>query len=191
MHSRKKRRDNRNRKNKKKNTRKNRVRRFQSLGGDGRGRNSGSGGVFCYMPYNSLDKQNKSTFKIESGVNILEQIKKLKIFFPKGFFVIAMLKSPKIGIKEIGNNETYYKLVMDKVIEIAIDNGGISDPTNDNGWVNTTIDIVHNAFRKAEEMYGGECLEYGLTGKVNDTMNLIDVKNTEKPVYVGKVIFHT
>jgi hypothetical protein len=192
MHSRKKKRCIRNRKNKKPNTRKNRVRRIQSLGGGrGVGRNSSSGGVFCYMPYNSLDKQNKSTFKIESGVNILEQIKKLKIFFPQGFFVIAMLKSPKIGIKEIRNNETYYKLIMDKIIEITIDNGGISDPTNDNGWVNSTIDIIHNAFRTAEEMYGGECLEYGLTGKINDTMNLIDVKNTEKPVYVGKVIFHT
>lgn len=149
------------------------------------------GGVFCYMPYNSLDKKNKSTFKIESGTNMTEKIKKLKLFFPNGFFVISLLKSPKIGKKEIKNLEIYYKLVMDKIIEIIIDNGGISDPTNDNGWVYSTIDVVHNAFKSAEDLYGGERLEFGLTGKVNDTMNLIDIKNTEKPIYVGKVIFHT
>ena len=149
------------------------------------------GGVFCYMPYSSLDLQNKSTFKIESGTNITEQIKQLKVFFPQGFFVIAILKSPKLGKKEIKNHKVYYKLVMDKIIEIVIENGGISDQNNDNGWVNSTIDNIHSAFKSAENMYGGERLEFGLSGKMNDSMNLIDIKNTKNPVYVGKVIFHT
>lgn len=157
----------------------------------GNGGNGGNGGVFCYMPYSSLDLQNKSTFKIESGTNITEQIKQLKVFFPQGFFVIAILKSPKLGKKEIKNHKVYYKLVMDKIIEIVIENGGISDQNNDNGWVNSTIDNIHSAFKSAENMYGGERLEFGLSGKMNDSMNLIDIKNTKNPVYVGKVIFHT
>jgi hypothetical protein len=51
----------------------------------------------------------------------------LKVFFPQGFFVIAMLKSPKLAKNEIKNSKNYHKLVMDKITEIIIKNGGISD----------------------------------------------------------------
>ena len=32
--------------------------------------NLNSGGVYCYMPYDSLDKKKKSMFKIDSSLNI-------------------------------------------------------------------------------------------------------------------------
>jgi hypothetical protein len=68
-----KKKDYRNRRNKTKQTRK--IRAKQISGGNV-GKHKGKGGIFCYMPCNSLDKKNKSTFKIESGRNITGQIKK-------------------------------------------------------------------------------------------------------------------
>jgi hypothetical protein len=84
----------------------------------------------------------------------------------------------------------YYQLIKDNVVEFVVNGGGISVNSND-GWVHCTIENIHNAFEKAEKKYGGERQEFGLTGKVNDNMELVDVKNTKKPIYVGKIIFHT
>lgn len=159
------------------------------------GRNSsedgGRGGVLCYMPYTSLDAHNKSTFKIESASNIKELLKNNKKFFPTGFYVIAILKSPTVGVSKIKNRKIYYQVIKDKIIEFSLKNGGITDQKDDYGWVYCTIDNIHNAFRKAEEMYGGVREEFNISGKLYDSMKIIDVKNTKKPLYVGKVIFHT
>ena len=156
-------------------------------------RNGGgnSGGVLCYMPYTSLDTHNKSTFKIESATNIKELLKKNKKFFPTGFYVIAILKSPTVGVSEIKNRKIYFQVIKDKIIEFALENGGISEEKNDYGWVFCSIDDIHNAFRKAETMYGGVREEFNLSGKLNDSLKLVDVKNTKTPLYVGKVVFHT
>ena len=149
------------------------------------------GGIFCYMPYNTLDTHNKSYFKIESGLNIKEEIEKLKIFFPTGFFVISILTSPIRGKKTIGNHEIYYKMIRDKIIELAINGSDKSDGNIDDGWVHCIIDSIHEAFKKAEKLYGGDRQEFGLIGMTNDTKELVNIKNTKEPVYVGKIIFHT
>lgn len=152
---------------------------------------TGGGGIFCYMPYNTLDTHNKSYFKIESGSDIKDEIKNLKIFFPTGFYVISILTLPTIGKKFIKNPKLYYQLIKDKIIEFAIDGADKSDDNIDDGWVHCTIDSIHEAFKKAEKMYGGEYQEFGLVGMMSDTRKLVNIKNTKEPVYVGKIIYHT
>lgn len=164
-----------------------RTRKKKIVGGNKR---TSSGGIFCYMPYNSLDTHNKSTFKIESATNIREQLKYLKRFFPSGFYVISILTTPSVGSKTIKNRKIYYELIKENIIEFTINDGGVTE-NGVNGWVYCSIDDIHNAFKKTEQKYGGELQEFSLTGRVNDTMNLVDIKNTKKPVYVGKVIYHT
>jgi hypothetical protein len=166
-----------------------RTRKKKIVGGN---KSTSSGGIFCYMPYSSLDTHNKSTFKIESATNIREQLKYLKKFFPSGFYVISILKTPSVGSKTIKSRKIYYQLIKENIIEFTINDGGVTEnkPIED-GWVYCSIDNIHNAFNKAEKKYGGELQEFGMTGRVNDTMELIDVKNTKNPVYVGKIIFHT
>ena len=61
------------------------------------GESLNEGGVFCYMPYKSLDKSNKSTFNIDSALDISKYHEELKKFFPSGFYVIALLLSPRGG----------------------------------------------------------------------------------------------
>ncbi len=174
-----------------------RTRKKRIVGGN---KSTSSGGIFCYMPYNSLDTHNKSTFKIESATNIGEQLKYLKKFFPSGFYVISILKTPSVGSKTIKNKKIYYQLIKENIIEFTINDGGVTENSGggnalhkpiENGWVYCSIDDVHNAFKKAEKKYGGELQEFGMTGRVNDTMEFIDVKNTKKPIYVGKIVFHT
>ena len=165
-----------------------RTRKKRIVGGN---ISTSSGGIFCYMPYNSLDIHNKSTFKIESATNIREQMKNLKKFFPTGFYVISILTKPSVGSKTIKSRKNYYHLIKDNIIEFAlVDDSGIMDDSKD-GWVHCSIDDIHNAFKKAETKYGGELQEFSLTGRVNDTTEFLDVKNTKKPEYVGKIIFHT
>lgn len=149
------------------------------------------GGVFCYMPYKSLDKSNKSTFKIDSALDISKYHEELKKFFPSGFYVIALLLSPNVGVNAIKNLELYYKLIKDHIIDMILANGGKSNKDFEGGWVYCSEKMIHSAFREASNEYGGEAKEFGLTGRRTDTFEFVDVKQTENPEYVGKVVFHT
>ncbi len=95
---------------------------------------------------------NKSTFKIESALNIREQLKYLKRFFPSGFYVISILTTPSVGSKTIKNRKVYYELIKENIIEFTINDGGVTE-NSVNGWVYCSIDDIHIAFKKAEKKF--------------------------------------
>lgn len=155
------------------------------------GKSLDPGGIFCYMPYKSLDKSNKSTFKIDSALDISKCHEELKKFFPSGFYVIATLSSPNVGINAIQDLELYYKLIKDHIIDMILANGGKSNKNIEGGWVYCSEKVIHDAFYKASNEYGGEAKEFGLTGRRTDTFEFVDIQKTNNPEYVGKVVFHT
>ena len=155
------------------------------------GESYNKGGIFCYMPYKSLDTKNKSTFKIDSALDIKKCHEELKTFFPSGFYVTAILLSPNVGINVIQDLGLYYKLIKEHIIDMILANGGKSDKKYEGGWVYCSENMIHDAFRKASSKYGGEAEVFGLTGRRTDTFEFVDVRKTKSPEYVGKVVFHT
>ena len=148
------------------------------------------GGVYCYMPYKSLDEDNKSTFKIDLAIDINLKNEELKKFYPDGFFIIARLVEPN---KEKSNLDKidYYGNIISYILKILLKNGGEIQKEYEKGWIYCSEIAIHDAFDKSQKIYGGSIDHYSLIGRDERTFKLIDVKKSEDPEFVGKVVFHT
>jgi hypothetical protein len=148
------------------------------------------GGVYCYMPYESLNEDDKSNFKIDSAMDINLKNEELKKFYPEGFFVIACLFDPN---KEINNLDQidYYGNIISHILNIMLKNGGEIQKQYEKGWIYSKESTIHDAFQKSYEVYGGDLEQYSLIGRDENTFKLIDVKKKSNPEFVGKVVFHT
>jgi hypothetical protein len=150
---------------------------------------SGSG-VFCYMPYTSLDQENKSIFKIDLAMDDIDsKTEELKKFYPTGFFVIAELFNPLLDIEF--DKEQHYRNIIAFLVEFIIKEGGETKPEYETGWIYCSEETIHNSFKDAKIKFGGECKQFGLVGRNEKTLKTSEVKNTEAPQFVGKVVYHT
>jgi hypothetical protein len=146
---------------------------------------SGSG-IFCYMPYTSLDQENKSIFKIDLAMEDIDsKTEELKKFYPTGFFVIAELFNPLLDTEE------HYRNIIAFLVEFIIKEGGETKPEYETGWIYCSEETIHNSFKDAKIKFGGEYKQFGLVGRNEKTLETSEVKNTEAPQFVGKVVYHT
>jgi hypothetical protein len=146
------------------------------------------GGIFCYMPYESLDESQKSIFRIDLAMDVKKEFDNLKRYYPTGFFVIACLLKIKLKTQ---TEEEYYGLIVDKILKYIMDKGGETQEGYEKGWIYCTEETIHHAFLHAKTKFGGDVKKFELTGRRNDTFKLIDTKITEVPTFVGKVVYHT
>lgn len=142
------------------------------------------GGIFCYMPYDALDKYEKSIFKIDTSNDIDQTIKDLQKYYPSGFFVIATLR---LNSKLIDYEQTK-QLLLKRLIK----NGGKSQPNFDKGWIYCLENSIHDSFNKlSTENANGILNIYHLSGRNKDTFEMIDKHITDVPIFTGKVVYHT
>ena len=127
-------------------------------------------GVYCIMPYSSLDKNNKAIFKIgisagESFYNRLER--DYHTYFPMGFYYSNFLEAPT----KKRNNQTnlvYYreieKFIFDHIEnEIKIKSNGRINLDKQTEWVYCNSDDLKKVFNLAFKKYGGVVHNYDIT----------------------------
>lgn len=146
------------------------------------------GGIFCYMPYETLDKIEKSIFKIGLATDIKKEFDSLKKYYPNGFFVMACL----LNIKFKNHTEIeHYDFLIEKILQNIIKNGGEIPEGYEKGWIYSDEETIHNAFIETNKNHGGTVKLFNLTGISTDNHQKIDIKTSEKPVFVGKIVYHT
>lgn len=150
-----------------------------------------AGGIYCYMPYDALDKKNKSTFKIDSSMNIKKSYMDLKTFYPDGFFIIASLQTPTKLISKFKKKIDYYHSIKEEMLEYIQRHDGIIDPQHEKGWIYCLEKTIHNAFNMSQMLHEGDLKEFALSGRRADNFELIKIENETNPKFVGNVVFHT
>lgn len=150
-----------------------------------------TGGIYGYMPYDALDKKNKSTFKIESSLNIKKSYMDLKTFYPDGFFIIACLLTPIKMVSKFKNKIDYYDCIKDEMLEYIQRHGGKIDPQHEKGWIYCLEKNIHNAFHMSQMIHEGEIKEFALSGRRIDNFELIKMEKETNPKFVGNIVFHT
>jgi hypothetical protein len=139
------------------------------------------GGVFCFMPYDSLDLKNKSRFKIETAIDIDKALANLKQYYPMGFFLTARLMNPKEkNTKRKLDNESFYDSILGEILNSIKEKGGEIKAQHVNGWIYCREETIHEEFLKASEKYGGELKQFDFVGE-----------RTKTPKFVGKMVYHT
>jgi len=172
------------------------------------------GGLYCFLPFERIDKSKKAVFKIGLAINFNQRVEQYHTYFPYGVYMVAFLENPSIPRvlrskpKETPTKQHYLaieKFIFNKVVE----NGGkrlhsttrVKNPNNkkegETEWVYTNVDIIHLAFIEAEKKYGGNLKLFHLEGIDPTTnkftsINQIAKENEDtKPNYSGKIIYHT
>ena len=140
-------------------------------------------GIFCYMPYDSLDRLEKSIFKIEISQNINNTIKNLQKYYPSGFYVTAILLLKETTTKL----EQILKLILNKLIN----DGGKIQANFETGWIYCAETSIHIIFDKISIENKGILNIYHLSGRNKDTFQMIDKPTTDVPMFTGKVVYHT
>lgn len=161
------------------------------------------GGLYCFMPFEKLDKHKKAVFKIglASG-DLSKRTENYHTYYPLGVYMVAFLnqiptrKYLRSMKKDMTAKELYLeieKFIFDAVIK----NGGkrlhsTTRVKNKNDklegqteWVYCSENDIHNAFLEAQLKFGGNLNNFYLDG-INDT-----AKQSEKhnPKYKGEIIF--
>ena len=127
-------------------------------------------GVYCVMPFSSLDSKNKAAFKIgiatkKNFYNRLER--NYHTYFPMGFYYSNFLENP-INLKAGRKNPTYSREIEKYIfnhIENAVKIKSDARINNDQQteWVYCTSQDLKKVFNDAQEIYGGTVHNYPIT----------------------------
>lgn len=132
------------------------------------------GGLYCICPFEKLDGDNKSIFKIGYTTSYRKRIEQYHTLFVLGVYLVAFLQTPTAGrIKRVNGRYTktiteYYHEIEKELIRAIIANGGkqITSTTriqnldkNNQGeseWFYMNDTIINNSFDQIKSIYGGK-----------------------------------
>ena len=151
-----------------------------------------SNGIYCIMPFERRDKNNKAVFKIGMAIkSINRRMENYHTDFPLGFYYVAILEQPNRN-KNLRAIYPYYREIEKFIFDYVTIKGAkrIQSTTrilNDGNteWFYTDEDIIHEAFTKAQEKYGGKIDLSSLDG-IN---KLAKVHEGLKRKYIGSIVF--
>lgn len=170
-------------------------------------------GVYCFLPFEKLDKNKKAVFKIGIATRSFKnRVEQYHTYLPKGVYMVAFLVNPsnrrlRSKTEDLTLKQLYLKIEK-FIIKDIIENGGkriytttrVKNPNErlegETEWVYTNEEIIHNAFRKAHEEFKGELKLFNLEtynpqSKKLESINDIAKENeNKKPNYVGEIVFH-
>jgi hypothetical protein len=177
--------------------------------------NISGGGLYCLMPYETLDNKGKAIFKIGLAVNFDKRFEAYHTYFPMGVYYEAFLVNPPVRevktrtmTKLTTKTSKYLEIEKFIIDDIVAEKGSqrISSTTriknkneDEEGmteWVYTNEITIHEAFLKAEKKFGGKTHLFYLDGLNPETGKLQTINDTSKerakdnPLYTGKIIFH-
>jgi hypothetical protein len=146
-------------------------------------------GIYCFLPYDSLDLSGSGLFKIMITNDIVNNVKDMKLYYPGGFNVIAAL----LYKDNFNDKEEYFQERMKNILKEVMNNKGIINEKHENGWIFTTVDVIHIAFKKESKKRKpkSKLFVYNLTGIDKDTLSGKEIEKKENPLFKGKIVFHT
>ena len=160
----------------------------------------GKSGIYCFLPYATLDKHGKAVFKIGMTTrDFADRIEDYHTYYPMGVYMVFMLTYEKMrGFSRLSAAEkkTKKKVLEEAVMHaVAEDFGGKrmqfhSRPGRTgvaprSEWVYASYEQIEQAFEKIQTEHGGT-LHKGHLGDIDETYKL-DKK--AKNTYEAKILY--
>ena len=172
-----------------------------------------NGGIYCFMPFERLDKHKKAIFKIGMSMNFSSRAEAYHTYFPLGVYMIAFLENPQPmrvtrSQPQLSKRE-YYLKVERWIMDYIAKNGGqrIYSTTRvhnanvakegETEWFYCTETLIHQAFIEAEKKFNGIIHLFYLEGLDPVTNRFTSINETANqnerylPHYTGKIIYKT
>ena len=151
------------------------------------------GGLYCICPWEKLDADSKTIFKIGFTTSFRKRIEQYHTAFVLGVYLVAFLQTPTAR-RIRRSNGRYEKTITEYYHEIErelkrriIANGGInitsttrvqhlnSRNEGESEWFYMDDNIVRTSFQQIKRIYGGK---FG--GNIRDVFNLQDINANAK-----------
>jgi hypothetical protein len=156
----------------------------------------GKSGIYCFLPYEQLDKQKKAVFKIGmTSRDFTDRIEEYHTYYPLGVYMCLFLTFQ--GMKPVPKKDQrkhFEKIEQDVFNAIQKHNGkrlkfpsrpGKKWDYNNAEWVYASYDQIRQAFEDVQEEYSGTLYEYNLDG-----INAEYRKNMRNvPKYEAKIVY--
>ena len=170
-------------------------------------------GVYCFLPFERLDKYKKAVFKIGITSGELDhRLDNYHTYFPEGVYMVAFLNEVPVAPRTRRRKERLTaKMVLLKVEKFIMqtirENGGqlmysstrvLNADEHGKGaseWIYTDELTIHHAFRAAKKKFGGKEHFFYLSGYDAVLKRRVSINENAKtrkslPHYVGEIYFH-
>jgi hypothetical protein len=153
----------------------------------------GRNGLYCFLPYERLDDDNKAVFKC--GMTTQEyasRIENYHTYYPMGIYLCFFITPPKTeSVAE--EKKLIRKMEKDLFFEIKEEGGKMmkfeTRPKNDfsSEWFYTSFSELDDAFETVHKKYSGSKIER----YHNKNINTQGDKNilSKKKKYVGEIVY--
>ena len=120
-------------------------------------------GLYCFYPFDALDKDGKGIWKIGLATNISKRLQQYHTYFPAGVYGKCFLSKPDL-FRKVGEADTLkkYLLTIEKFIFERLKKGGsiqikkYDDSRQFSEWVYTNEKTIEKAFEEAQDEFGGK-----------------------------------
>lgn len=155
-----------------------------------------AGGIYCFTPYNQLDSNHKMVFKIGLAHKYIHRIESYHSYYSNGVYIVAALAKPPCPNGRTKNS--MYLEIENFIFDYLVNNGAKRvysttrvKKTNEDlegatEFFYCTQGLIHRAFRKAYNVYGGEEHLFYLDDINADAV----IDESKKPNYIGHIVYH-
>ena len=162
------------------------------------------GGVYCFLPFERVDKNGKAVYKIGVAGDFTKRNDNYHTYFPLGVYLVAFLINPIFRPttrweqeKRKKDKNTFYKQIEKFIIDKVIENGGEriytstrtrfeKDGYGGTEWVYADENEIHKVFEEAKKKFGGRTELYYVKNNINKTAR---ARETAKPNYIGEIVY--
>lgn len=161
-----------------------------------------TGGLYCILPYEKLDKEGKAIFKLGYAIDLHKRMENYLTSYPLGVYIPVILENPSFGRekvlrKYVLTEKQYYSQIENFITKKMIAYGATNiyshtrvQHLNENNegrteWFYANVEMITKSFKDAKAKYGGIMHERSLKG-----INTIANKNKKlKDIYVAEIVY--
>jgi len=173
------------------------------------------GGLYCILPFDNTDKDNKAVYKIGKTLDFNRRFESYHTSFPQGFYIVCIIERPpiphKLRGKKAGKRENYYRSLETQLIDHIEEKGGeriksnarirgsvLEESGGNTEWFYTSYEVMFKSFQEIQKINEEVTSEnnFGKPKRNHREVNNFHSFNTTtintkpyKPKYVGKIFF--
>ena len=162
------------------------------------------GGIYCLTPFDRIDENGKTVFKIGQSVDLENRLNSYHTDFPTGLYICCILENPPIrtmGTRKYVKADTKiakYLKIEKFIFDYISERGAVqvystarikNANVNKEGateWFYSDELLIQEAFNIANKKFGGTLHLFYLP----DLNKEYETKSKKKPNFIGNIVYH-
>ena len=156
----------------------------------------GRSGIYCFLPYETLDKDKKAVFKIGmTSRDFADRIEEYHTYYPLGVYMCFFLTFQRVEPMSKSDRRKHYEAIEEAVFDAVSARRGkrLKFPSrpgrkwdyDHSEWVYASYEQIRSAFDNVRQTYGGNLEEFNLDGLERN----YQINMQHKHKYEAKIVY--